>query len=258
MCGQRTPANTSARPAASPLRVLRHCILGGCILIDTRNTGGHLMPTLTLVRHGQANTSARNEADYDRLSPLGHQQAQWLGAHIAGTGEVFSRVYCGTLQRHRETAAGMGHANPQVDARLNEMEFFSLAQLWQAQQGVPVPVNREEFVDYMPRLLAAWQADAIDNPPETFAQFEARVAAALADIAAGHGPALLVTSGGLIAMALRHVMALDLPSFARATLAIMNTSVHRLHPIGGGLALTQFNAIPHLEHPERQFAQTHL
>jgi hypothetical protein len=38
----------------------------------------------------------------------------------------------------------------------------------------------------------------------------------------------------------------------------MNTSVHRLHPIGGGLALTQFNAIPHLEHPERQFAQTHL
>ncbi len=40
------------------------------------------MSHITPIRHGQANTGARTEADYDRLSPLGHQQAAWLGDHL--------------------------------------------------------------------------------------------------------------------------------------------------------------------------------
>jgi len=37
------------------------------------------MSHITLIRHGQANTGARDEQSYDRLSALGHQQAAWLG-----------------------------------------------------------------------------------------------------------------------------------------------------------------------------------
>ena len=37
------------------------------------------MSHITLIRHGQANSQARDEASYDRLSDLGHQQAAWLG-----------------------------------------------------------------------------------------------------------------------------------------------------------------------------------
>jgi hypothetical protein len=53
-------------------------------------------------------------------------------------------------------------------------------------------------------------------------------------------------------------MGLDSGGTARMALAIMNSSLHRLHPMGGQLSPVLFNAVPHLEHPDRQFAQTHL
>ena len=219
------------------------------------------MSQITLVRHGQAQTGARDEHGYDRLSPLGHLQAGWLGEHLSDTREMIERVYCGTLTRHIETAAAMGvgqHAEIVQDARLNEMEFFTLAQLYGAQHGAPLPDTREGFVAYMPRLLAAWEAGEIDSPPESFDAFTARVTDAIAEISAGRGPALVVTSGGLIGMVLRQTMGLGTPAFAKACIAIMNTSVHRLHRLGSDMALTQFNAVPHLDRPERQYAQTHL
>ncbi|MCM2562919.1 histidine phosphatase family protein [Lutimaribacter sp. EGI FJ00015] len=217
------------------------------------------MSTITLIRHGQANTAARDEQNYDRLSALGHRQAEWLGDHLRATREHYSRVYTGTLRRHRETAQSMGFAADTVtDARLNELEFFTLAYALQAEHGVPMPASREEFVGYMPRLMTAWAEGRLEGAPESFEAFEGRIAGVLQDIAQGHGPALVVTSGGLIGMGVRQVMGLDLTGFARTAITIMNTSVHRLHPIGGALALTQFNAVPHLDRPERQFAQTHL
>ncbi|SEQ75496.1 histidine phosphatase family protein [Thalassovita taeanensis] len=219
------------------------------------------MSTITLIRHGQANTSAQDEISYDKLSPLGEIQARWLGEHLTATGEHFERVYSGTLVRHVETAQAMGtqaHGTLTRDDRLNEMEFFTLANLLKDQQGTPLPENREGFVAYMPMLLAKWQAGEIAHPPESFRDFESRVASIITEISQGRGPALVVTSGGLIGMVMRHVMGLEIPAFARSCIAIMNTSVHRLHKVGDDLALTQFNAVPHLDHPDRQYAQTHL
>ena len=135
------------------------------------------MSQITLVRHGQAQTKARDEHEYDSLSALGHQQAAWLGEHLSETREKVSRVYCGTLIRHVETASAMGaetHAEIIQDARLNEMEFFTLAKLYGVQHAVPLPDTREEFVTYMPRLLMAWEAGEIENPPESFVEFSER------------------------------------------------------------------------------------
>jgi len=219
------------------------------------------MSYITLVRHGQANTDARDEISYDRLSDLGVQQARWLGEHLAHTGEYFPRLYSGTLQRHRETAASIalaGHSEPQIDPRFNEMEFFTLATLYRDQRGVPVPEDREDFTDHLPRLFGAWKAGEIENPPETFDAFEARVRDALEVVGAGEGRALIVTSGGVIGMAMRITLGLDLLGYARACLAVENTSLSRWLPLRGSLALTQFNALPHLEHPDRHFARTHL
>lgn len=216
------------------------------------------MSHITLVRHGQANTTARDEVSYDRLSDLGHQQARWLGAHLRDTRAHHPRVYCGTLNRHVETAASMGLSDPIRDARLNEIEYFTLAQLYHQQHGVEIPTDREGFVEHLPKTFAAWSAGEIMDPPETFDAFEARVRDALHEIGTEGGPAIVVTSGGLISMAVRQAMGLDIPSMARVALAIMNTSMHRLHPIGAQLSPVLFNAIPHLEAPDRQFAQTHL
>ncbi|EEE36667.1 phosphoglycerate mutase family protein [Rhodobacteraceae bacterium KLH11] len=216
------------------------------------------MSQITLVRHGQANTAARDEESYDKLSDLGHQQARWLGAHLRDTRHPYTRSYCGTLTRHAETAASMGLADPVCDERLNEIEYFTLAQLLEDQHGVAIPTDREGFVEHLPRTFAAWANGDIANPPETFTAFETRVRDALQEIAAGSGPAIVVTSGGLISMVVRQAMGLDIPSMARVALAIMNTSLHRLHPIGTQLSPVLFNAVPHLEAPDRQFAQTHL
>lgn len=107
------------------------------------------MTHITLIRHGQANTGARDEASYDRLSDLGHQQARWLGAHLRDTRAYYTRVYCGTLTRHIETAAGMELENVVQDPRLNEMEYFNLAEAMQDQHGLEIPTEREGFVDHM-------------------------------------------------------------------------------------------------------------
>ncbi|WP_298934483.1 histidine phosphatase family protein [uncultured Ruegeria sp.] len=216
------------------------------------------MSHITLVRHGQANTAARDEKNYDKLSELGHQQARWLGAHLRDTRAHHPRVYCGTLVRHIETAASMGLSDPIQDPRLNEIEYFNIAKLFEEQHGEVVPTDREGFVEHLPKTFAAWASGQISDTPETFAEFEARVSGALHDIGTEEGPAIVVTSGGLISMVVRQVMGLDVSSMARVALAIMNTSMHRLHPIGPQLSPVLFNAVPHLEAPDRQFAQTHL
>ncbi|TDK46279.1 histidine phosphatase family protein [Antarcticimicrobium luteum] len=220
------------------------------------------MSHITLIRHGQANSGARDEISYDRLSPLGHQQAQWLGEHLRASApdhrQIHGRIYCGTLTRHVETAQAMGLGAALRDPRLNELEYFTLARLMEQQRGLVIPQDREGFVAHLPKVFDAWQRGEIDAPPESFEAFETRVREALADIAAGPGPALVVTSGGLIAMAMRQVLGLGIPSMARMALAIMNTSLHRLFPIGDSLSPTLFNAVPHLETPERHYAQTHL
>lgn len=59
-------------------------------------------------------------------------------------------------------------------------------------------------------------------------------------------------------MVMRQCLGLDTAATARMALAIMNTSLHRLHNIGGTYAPVLFNAVPHLEEPDRQYARTHL
>lgn len=219
------------------------------------------MSFVTLVRHGQANSGARDELGYDRLSDLGWQQARWLGTYFHDAGDTFARVYSGTLRRHLETAEGIAThsaSEPVQDARLNELEYFTMAQALETEHGFAIPSDREGFIGHLPLLFLYWQEGRIEGAPESFATFEARVSDAIREIAAGQGRALVVTSGGLIGMAMRIVLKLDIQAMAHLCLAIENSSVHRLQPMPDGLAMTQFNALPHLDTPDRQHARSHL
>lgn len=217
------------------------------------------MSHITLIRHGQANSAAKDEHSYDRLSPLGHQQAAWLGEHLRQSETHHTRLYTGTLRRHIETAEGMDTGlEPIRDARLNELEYFTLATLMQQQHGVPLPTGQGEFTSHLPQVFDRWKSDSLRDPPETYASFHARIEAVLQEIAAGDGPALVVTSGGLISMAMAQAMGLGVPAMSRLALAIMNTSMHRLFPIGGHWSPVLFNAVPHLDTPARREAQTHI
>lgn len=219
------------------------------------------MSQITLIRHGQANSAARDEGGYDSLSPLGHQQAAWLGGYWDEAGERFDRVYTGELVRHRETAASMEaarFADLVVDPRLNEVAYFDLSNRMHEQHGIAPPTGREEFIDHLPMVFTAWQEGRIEGASESFETFQSRVGDVMDEIAAGKGRALVITSGGLISMAVRVAMGLELGAFARLALTVMNTSVHQLHPVGSGLTLTQFNAVPHLARPDRHHARTFI
>ena len=217
------------------------------------------MSHITLIRHGQANSKALTEADYDRLSPLGHQQAQWLGEHLRETQNFHARLYSGTLRRHRETADGMDMGMERIeDERLNELEYFTMAKALEAEHGIAAPTEQSAFVAHFPVVLQHWLEDKIEGAPERFASFQSRIKEVLSEIGDGDGPALAVTSGGVIAMTMRLHLSLDIPATANIALAIMNSSLHRLYPIGGTWAPVMFNAVPHLENPQRHHAQTHV
>ncbi|MCG3269174.1 histidine phosphatase family protein [Yoonia sp. I 8.24] len=214
------------------------------------------MGEIVFVRHGQANSSATDEESYDKLSEMGHQQARWLGEYLSDREAPFDKVIAGSLRRHRETAAGMGFADPVIDPRLNEMDYFNLGQALDDVHGVPMP-GPEEFAAHIPQVMEAWHRAEIQGV-ETFASFEDRVTGVLQEAAQPGVRVLCVTSGGVIGMIIRHLLQLDPTRLAHVLLPIMNTSVHRVHVIPQGPILASFNAAPHLDQPDRTHAITHF
>ncbi len=212
------------------------------------------MGDIILVRHGQANSQATTEEDYDRLSELGKTQAIWLGDWMRAHEYGFDHVVAGTLRRHRETVSGMGFEADE-DARLNELDYYRLSDQLHRVKGEPLPTG-DTFPDHMPKVFAAWKQAEIEGA-EPYQAFEDRVAALLDDAAQPGRRVLCVTSGGVIGMILRHLLDLDMMKMTRVMLPIWNTSVHRLHVRDDETILAGFNGIPHLETPDRAAARTH-
>ena len=92
--------------------------------------------------------------------------------------------------------------------------------------------------------------------PETYPQFSERVTAVVDELCGGNGRILIVTSGGVIGMAMRHALGLENSGMAKMMLQIMNSSMHRLHYVHDMLMVGTFNATPHLDAPDRAHART--
>ena len=213
------------------------------------------MGEIILVRHGQANSAARTEEDYDRLSPLGWEQARLLGQWMEAHAYAFDHILSGTLRRHRETAEGMGIA-AEEDARLNEIDYYRLSHSLRDRHGEPLPTN-DTYPDHMPKVFAAWAKAEIEGA-EPYEAFEDRIAALLTEAAIPGRRLLCVTSGGVIGMVLRQLLELDLMKMSRVMLPIWNTSMHRLHVREGETMLSGYNAIPHLEGEAHAASRTHV
>ena len=211
---------------------------------------------IVMVRHGQANSEARDEAGYDRLSDLGRTQARWLGEHLANAKQGFDQVLTGTMTRQIDTARAMGWADAPRDPRLDELDYFALSCAMEAERGVPAPKRPTDFAGHLPGTIDAWMDGALKDVPETFAEFSGRVGALLDEIGRAPGRALLVTSGGVISAAMQLALGLDSAAMAKIMLSIENTSMHRLAHGRGGLCVRCFNATPHLDAPERERART--
>lgn len=216
------------------------------------------MYDLTLIRHGQAQTGAKTEASYDRLSELGRQQAGWLGDFIKANAG-FDHIISGSLNRQVQTAQGLGLSAPHtVDARLNEMDYFGLAASLEARAGIPWPRSEEEFSTHVAKLLTAWRKGDIEDGLESYADFCGRITGALEDANRRNGRVLMVTSTGVISTLATLALALEVPAKCKMFMSVAHTSMHRFAVRDDGLHLTQFAATPHFDNPERIEHKTYI
>lgn len=220
------------------------------------------MAMIYLVRHAQASFGTD---DYDRLSELGRQQSRWLGEYFADRGLQFSKVVTGTLRRQRETAQGILEATGQslhIGTHPGLDEYHAEA-LYTAHAGEhPLTHQRGDYKAYWRRFreaMLAWSTDALSDVPETWSEFGARIADALATAAADTSrddTVLLVSSGGAIGRAVSTLLGSPPAVAIELNLQFRNSGFCELIAGGGQMRLLSYNNIPHLDRADRRQAIT--
>ena len=218
------------------------------------------MPVIHLIRHAQA--SFGSEA-YDVLSELGHRQAALLDGALERRGIRGDRVMSGTHRRQIDTAlacTASAPGEPLVDPRWDEYDSAGVlathgqtpnAGAEPSDLGAPAGISSREFQDLLDRALEYW-IEAGDASPcsESWPAFQARVLAALGDLAANLDSgerALVFTSGGVIAAVCAALIGGPGSTFIALNRVSVNSGVSKLISGGGGVRLMTFNDHTHLE-----------
>lgn len=181
------------------------------------------MRRILLARHGETawNALGRLQGHTDiPLNDNGRAQARTLAATFAGTG--IAAVVTSDLARARETgeivAAALGLGAPVIEPGLRERRF-----------GVFEGLTRDECAARHPEAWRAWEertGGPADSEPRAAAI--ARMADALARIAAGDGgPALVVSHGGVMRLWLMDILGEDVRAIANATVYLVEHDGHR-------------------------------
>ncbi len=223
------------------------------------------MASLFAIRHGQA---SYGQADYDKLSPRGREQAGALGTRLAAL--KLDAIFVGPLTRQQQTYASACDAAPGLPpattlAGLAEYPAFEMLQHFVPRLGAEDPKFAALATAPTPRLLddafhvvlSRWGSDAWQVPEvERVDAFVGRVRAALDQMfrAATSGARIAaITSAGPIGVALG--LALELPAarMVRSSVVIRNASISELRfrttdfdwrP--DQLSLVTFNSTDHL------------
>jgi broad specificity phosphatase PhoE len=215
------------------------------------------MPTVLLVRHGQASFGA---ADYDVLSELGRRQAEVVAASLAERGYRPARLYSGTLRRQQETAAAFrafGAPELEVEPRWDEFDtddvltHHSESTLRIQGDGTGETLTNRGFQAALEPALAEWVAHAERSPTsQTWPQFSGAGPAALEDLAADLGSgetAVIVTSGGAIAAVVGALLGAPAEVFAALNRTLVNAGVTKIAIGSTGTNVLSVNDHSHLE-----------
>ena len=221
------------------------------------------MPTLYLVRHGQASFG---QADYDQLSDLGARQCQALGQWLTQRGIVFEAVLRGSLRRHVQSldalAAGYGDLPAALEwPGLNEYDSAALIHAIHP-EPLAAPDNPEVYRAHFRLLRQAIQRwmDGSTSPVgmPSYAEFAAGVAAALEHVRREHtGDVLIVSSGGPISTAVGQVLGTSPETTIELNLRIRNSALTEFAYTPKRHMLISYNHLPHLDHPERRDWETY-
>lgn len=223
------------------------------------------MGTLYLVRHGQA---SYGEADYDRLSTRGQDQARALGPALAAA--KLDAVFVGPHRRQQQTIAfareaTAGVPEPEPLAELAEYPAFEMLTHLMPRLVAEDPRFAQLATAPTPRLLDdafhavlgrwsrdEWQVDGV----ERVSIFVRRVRTALDRVirAAGSGARIAcVTSAGPIGVAVGLTFGIPEERMVRTSVVIKNASITELRFRSQNfdwqpdqLSLVTFNLTSHL------------
>lgn len=209
------------------------------------------MGLLTVIRHAQASFGAAN---YDKLSELGMRQSEALGVAMKAQGVDWpERVFVGEQLRHLETFQGVAKSygvevEPEVHPGLNEFDFKALLEAHKHSDALPENTigDRAAHFRQLKATVLAWQADEIDNPPEAFGDFVARVQDAL-DTAKSAESAMMFSSGGAISQMIRLVIGAPAEQQILLQLQMKNCAVNRFVQGRKATYLHGFNETPHID-----------
>lgn len=219
------------------------------------------MAELYLVRHGQASFRSDN---YDQLSPRGKQQALWLGEYFHHRGHQFDHILTGSLVRHRQTAEAIavGLQLPVAEFRIVEgLNEFNFQQLFDAYihqhpaEALSADAPAADFYKLLKKGMQQWFGGELTcGIDETWQQFENRMHNVLAILQSEFldQKVLAVSSGGAIAMLLRHILQAPGETAIELNLQIRNTAFSHCFFNRHAVRMTTFNQIPHLDTRERE------
>lgn len=223
------------------------------------------MGTLLLIRHGQA---SYGEADYDRLSTRGEEQARALGKFLET--QRIDQVFVGPLRRQQGTAqlareVATGMPEPKTLVELAEYPAFDLLQHFMPKLVATDPKfaaltqtpSRELANEAFHTIIGKWARDEwrVDGV-EHVAAFADRVRSGLDRIvreARSGARIAVITSAGPIGVAVGLTFGATPHHMVRTSVVIRNASISELkfrsqefdwHP--ERVSLLSFNSTHHL------------
>lgn len=234
------------------------------------------MGTLIIVRHGQASF---HEEDYDKLSPLGQEQARRLGKYWAEHGVILDRAVSGPLKRQRDSAeivreefekAGVPFPEIVIEDALAEMPAERLAKRFMPQlcaedaeclalvQEYMAAVDKKDkerlFQKPFEKMMLKWATKEYhDDGIETFEYFVNRVKDSFSSIMSNNRNGQSVaafTSGGPTAIAMHLALNTSFEATMELIWQIRNASLTEFMFTEGRFTLSTFNNVAHLREPD--------
>ncbi|MDX2304649.1 MAG: histidine phosphatase family protein [Microscillaceae bacterium] len=233
---------------------------------------------LYLIRHGQASFMQEN---YDRLTKLGHLQSQLLGTYLHTHGYVFDACWIGSLERHQSTYTSLREGyqiegkhlvDAQIFEKINEHQAAEIHQQY-VSELLEKPENavlkqlvaqnekhdselRKEFLKIFFQNTRLWAQGKIHvEGYESFFDFKKRITQAyetLLESMNHHSKALVISSGGTIAMLIGILLGLDDEKIIELNWQIRNCSISEFSFSKGKFYLRGFNQVAHFEEKKQE------
>ena len=217
------------------------------------------MAELYLIRFAQASFGAD---DYDKPSELGHKQSYALGKALASHGVQPDTWIMSVMPRHREVIEGIAKGiqlkaiSAKIQTSLNEFDFTGL--LNAKYSGLTLPekmhTDRKTHFRILRKTVLEWQADDIENPPETWTEFEQRIQVSKKFIMRdGSHKVLARSSDAAISQMIAAALQTSRKQQIRLQLQMQNCAVNRFIFTRKGFYVHEFNESPHITQKTNHF-----